>query len=502
MPVKQDRTDRIIRIVLCLSTLAFALSSTYNPLNFRRMHVDSSIYITIARGISRGLLPYRDFVDNKGPLEYLLSVPGLALGGFTGVWITELILIGIAVLFAYKTALLFGGRRRALTGTLCTLAAALAFFTVAAGTEEYSLPFLMVSLYIFTGICLSPERNRSIVEPVVLGACFACAVLIRLNTFPLWLGFCLVIFVEFLARRRFAALGKLAAGFFTGIAVVSVPVFLYLHLNGILDDFFIQVIRGGASKGFGSGIKEAAKNFFIVISRSYSFVPLFLGAFLLITRYKQRDFTLYAGYTLSYFLMLLFLSFSSGDSHYNMILVPFFVPAFTILARALYSALAGLKRRRIALGFLLCLVFSEGILKWLDDFMEIFTNDSGTQLINAGRTIDEHTGPEDTIISLGFNGYIYPFTRRAAASKYIYQGSGIDYLPGSREEFLSDVLEGKPVIGKPAIIAIFTAENGRSDYLPSWYAPVYALIAEEYRLLSEDNGYTLYIRNDRRTDSP
>jgi hypothetical protein len=318
-----------------------------------------------------------------------------------------------------------------------------------------------------------------------------------LNTFPLWLGFCLVIFVEFLARRRFAPLGKLAAGFFAGIALVSVPVFLYLHLNGILDDFFIQVIQGGASKGFSSGIKQAAKNFFIVINRNYSFVPLFLGAFLLITRYKQRDFTFYAGYTLSYFLMVLFLSFSSGDSHYNMILVPFFVPAFTIGAGALYSALcsalAGLKLRRIALAFLLCLVFSEGILKWLDDFIEIFANDSGTQLVNAGRTIDEHTGPEDTIISLGFNGYIYPFTRRAAASKYIYQGSGIDHLSGSREEFLSDVLGGKP-----AIIAIFTAEDGRSDYLPSWYAPVYALIAEEYRLLSEDNGYTLYIRTNHR----
>jgi hypothetical protein len=46
---------------------------------------------------------------------------------------------------------------------------------------------------------------------------------------------------------------------------------------------------------------------------------------------------------------------------------------------------------------------------------------------------------------------------------------------------------------KPAIIAIFTAEdNGRIDYLPTWYAPVYDLIARDYELLSDENGYSLF----------
>jgi hypothetical protein len=113
-------------------------------------------------------------------------------------------------------------------------------------------------------------------------------------------------------------------------------------------------------------------------------------------------------------------------------------------------------------------------------------------LIKAGKTIDENTGEDDKIISLGINGYIYPFTQRYAASKYIYQGSGIDHLPGAREEFLSDVLNNKP-----AVIAIFSADDLRYDYLPDWYAPVYAMIAVEYRLLSGEHGFYLFIRTDK-----
>jgi hypothetical protein len=313
--------------------------------------------------------------------------------------------------------------------------------------------------------------------------------------FPLWAGFCSVIFVESIIKRRFVQLGKYVLGFCIGIVIVTVPIFLYLKLNGIMTDFFYQVIFGGATKGFsGSSIKQLAKNIFIVINRGYSFTPVFFGIFLIMAKYKHNNFSFYFAYTFSYILMVLFLSFSSGDSHYNIVLIPFFVPAFTSLCDILCTAFSdikfsGMKKRNIALAFFFCAVFSEGIFKYIDDLAEMIYDDSGRQLINAGKMIDEHTGPEDKIISLGINGYIYPFTKRNVASKYIYQGSGIDHLPGAREEFLSDILKIKP-----AVIAIIIADDLRYDYLPDWYEPIYTLIDEDYRLLSDKNGYFLFIR--------
>jgi len=487
---KPDKKESAVCFVLFLIAFFVVMSSTYNPFDFRRMHVDSSIYITIAQGITRGALPYKDFVDNKGPLEYLISVPGLAAAGFTGVWLTELLLLCISVFFAYKTALLFMGRKKALTAVMCTFLAYITFFTVCAGTEEYSVPFLTVSLYIFTKYFFAEEKEISIFELVVSGFCFACAVLIRLNMFPLWAGFCAVIIIECIVKRRFAAIAGYISGFCIGILIAAVPVYFYLRVNGIFNAFIEQVVFGGVAKGFsGASIKEIVKNVFTVIERGHTFFPLVTGVLWCITKYKTRHFGFYAAYTVSYILMILFMSFSSGDSHYNLVLVPFFIPAYVFLIEILNTALSEVGHKHICFALLLCVIFAQPLMKYMDDrVQEIFTNKSGQDLIASGKMIDENTADGDKIISLGINGYIYPFTKRNAASKYIYQGSGIDMIPGSREEFLSDITNNKP-----AVIAIFTAEDdGRYDYLPEWYRPVFDMIQSDYTLLSDKNGYCLF----------
>jgi len=454
------------------------------------MHVDSSVYITIAQGITRGYVPYKDFVDNKSPLVYLISAPGLHFGSFTGIWITEFILMCIFVLFAFKTALFFGKCYIALLGTIFSCVALTRFLSVNAGPEEYSLPFLMISLYIFTKYFFSQKQKVSFSELVILGSCFACAIMIKLNMFPLWAGFCVVIFIESIKNRRFALLGKYVLGFCLGVTIVFIPIFFYLKTNEIMGVFFDLVVFGGAAKGFSaSGLKEISKNFYIVINRNLSVVPLIFGLFMTIIKFKQEHFTFYLSYTVSYFLMVSFLSFTNGDGHYNLILIPLFVPAFTFTAKFVCSAFYKIKARKIILVLFFCVVFSEGLVMFLYNITKIFYDRSGILLINAGKMIDENTESSDKIISLGFNGYIYPFTKREAASKYIYQGSGLNYIMGAQEEFISDILTNKP-----AIIAIFTAEDEgwQRQYIESWHAPIFELIEKEYYLLSDENGFKLF----------
>jgi hypothetical protein len=484
-------------IILFLVVIAILLlESTYSPINFKRMHVDSSVYITIAQGITRGQLPYKDFADNKGPLAYLISVPGLYLGRFTGIWITELALMLISVFFAYKTALFFGDKYKALLGTIFTFVQLIAFLSVNAGTEEYSLPFLMISFFIFTKYFLSPKQEAGFFELVILGICFACAVMIRLNMFPLWVGFCLIVFIESIFKKHFSLLGKYVAGFFLGIIIVLIPVFLYLKLNGIIDDFLSNVIFGGVKQGFSGGsLKEFVLNFFIVFNRNYSFFPLLFGLFLIITKFKQTNFNFYTGYTISYILMMLFLSFSSGGSHYNMVLIPFFIPALIFLIDIIDSAFSVIKTNKtknIILVLFLCFIFSSELAIYFYDLIKITLSKSSSQLVNAGKMIDDNTKSGDKIISLGYNAYIYPFTKRDAASKYIYQGSGLNQIPGARDEFLSDILTNKP-----AIIALFNGEEGINQILDDWHAPIFEMIDGEYRLLSDENGFKLFVRNDR-----
>jgi hypothetical protein len=353
----------------------------------------------------------------------------------------------------------------------------------------------MISLYIFTKYFFSPEQNASFFELLILGICFACAIMIRLNVFPLWAGFCLVIFAETVKNRRFALLGKYVLGFCLGVIIVFIPIFLYLRANGIMNDFYEQVVFGGVARGFtASSIKEISKNFYVVINRNLSIIPLAFGICMAVLKFKQNIFTFYFGYTVSYLLMLLFLSFSSGGSHYNMVFIPFFVPALTFIAGFAYSLLSNseIKAKKVVLVLFFCVIFSEGLLMFFYNATKILHDKSGTMLINAGKMIDENTKPGDKIISLGFNGYIYPFTKRDAASKYFYQGSGLNSIAGADEQFISDILTNKP-----AIIAIFTAEDGdgSGQYTRNLHMPIFEFIEQEYRFLSDENGVKLFIRN-------
>jgi hypothetical protein len=485
------KSDKKIYIGLFLFAVVIALSSSYNPINFRRMHIDSSIYITISQGIINGQLPYGDFGDNKSPLNYLINVPGLFLGGFTGIWFTELIFIFVSVLFAYKIALLFGDKRKALLGTVFGFIVSLVFFTVYAGSEEYSLPFLMISFYLFTKNMLSGEQDFKFSELIVLGICFACSVMIRINMFPLWAGFCLVIFVVTLAKRRFLTAGKYIVGFCAGMLIVLIPLYLYLKINNIFDDFVIQVMLAGTTRGFGgSSIKETSKNFFLAINRTCSIAPIFFGLYFMVLNYKKTTFAYYLGYIFSYCLMILFFSFFSGEIHYNMALVPFFIPALTVLSGFLYNAFSEKKGKGIIVICFLSLLFFEGIVNYFYDFSKIFFDKSGQQLIRIGKMVDTHTSPDDKIISLGYNCYIYPFTKREAASKYVCQGYFIDLIPGAREEFISDILTKKPAI------IITTDLDGFETSIKNWHEPILKMIHNEYSLLYSETGFELFKRNN------
>jgi hypothetical protein len=60
-----------------LFLLAFGVVflSCLNPLSLKNIDHDTSVFLTIAQGITRGQVPFRDFFDYKVPLLYLLSAP-------------------------------------------------------------------------------------------------------------------------------------------------------------------------------------------------------------------------------------------------------------------------------------------------------------------------------------------------------------------------------------------------------------------------------------------
>ena len=487
--IKTNKSETLIYTGLFCLSLYVCLASILNPFGLTNVGWDTSVYLTITQGITRGQVPFRDFYDNKGPLLYLMSAPGFALGRFTGVWITELIFICVSVFFAYKTALFFGSRAFAFTGVVLSFIVFQRFFELAAGTEEYSLPFMMISLYIFTKYYYAGKKIAPM-EIILLGFCFASSMLIRINMFPLWLGFCVIICIETIIKRDFIELAKYILLFCTGIIILTVPVIIYLKVNNAIMEYIQQNFIAGSSRGLsGFGFMNFVKSFFIIIGKDFCFTPLLAGYIWIIKDFTGNKRGYYIGYSLAFILTVIFHAvIGSNYDHYNMVLTPFLVPAFTFFVKDIYKYFNNINNNRLCFVLFLCILFSISWIRGLYRLFTSFTDQSIKNEIVAGKIIDEYTTNGDKIIFLGAPCRIYLFTQRDTASRYIYQPSGVNYEPEAQNEFLLDLYKNKP-----AIIVIENREN-RYDFLPEWYAPVYDMLENEYRIITDRNGYFLFKR--------
>jgi len=491
VPVKmiKNKTDKLIYAGLFCLAFYICLASCLNPFGLKIIDIDTSVYLTIAQGITRGQVPFRDFYDNKGPLLYLMSAPGFALGRFTGVWITELILMFISVFFAYKTALFFGSRGLAFIGVTLGFLIFQTFFYEVAGAEEYSLPFMTISLYIITRYYFT-QKNISSLEIIILGFCFASSMLIRINMFPLWFGFFLVLFIETIIKRGFSGMGKYIVLFSIGVSIISIPILLYLRVNDAFMDYIQQNFITGSSRGVsGFDFSRFARSFRSIISKNFCFAPLLTGLAWIAKDFSGKRKGYYIGYTLAFILTVTFFAvIRTSYDHYNMALTPFLIPAFTFFAVNAYEYLRNSRYNKLLFTLFFYILLSTTRPIGLTNVFSSFTDQSRKDHILTGKIIDEQTTETDKIIELGFPAQIYLFTQRDTTSRYIYQLSGVDYEPTARNEFLMDLQNNKP-----AIIAI-PDRNGRYDYLPGWYAPVYNMIENEYRMITDKNGYFLFKR--------
>ncbi|MCL2609033.1 MAG: hypothetical protein FWD94_03910, partial [Treponema sp.] len=454
-----------------LFTLAFfvSLTSFLNPFGLNRIEDDTSVYLTIARGITEGNVPYRDFFDNKGPLVYLISALGLRFGGFTGVWIIQLGFLCVSVFFAYKISLFFAARFSAFLAVVFSFLIFRMFYIETAGPGDYSMPFVLISLYILVKYYFS-HAEPSKFALVIFGFCFASAVLMGINMASLWFVFCPVIIIEKIVKRNYFSLLRYATFFIAGFLIVFIPIMLYLHVNNAISDFIGQYIFSGSARAFsGFSIKDTSNSFFAIIQKNYSFIPLVAGAFWILTNFKSGRIFFYSGFFLAYILVVLFHAVIGrpGD-HYNMPLLPFIVPALAFFVQSISPFFSSLKYRKAALVVFLSIVFSNEIITALWRTAVITTDRSRIEMLEIGRLIDRNTVEGETIISLGRDRFIYLYTDRRPASRFIYQLSGAQFYPGTIPEFINDIKDTPPPPPKNSLKKNIPRHN---NFFPHWKPP-------------------------------
>lgn len=225
------------------AVLIITIASTCSPLFPLNPWDDANCFLTMGRGILKGLVPYRDLYEQKGPVLYLVHalcalVPGRS---FTGVWILESVMASIFAVYSWKSVKLFVKPSKVSIGLVplfLSVIYTMRLFNFGDSAEELCFPLLSIVLF-YALKAVTTEHNLPELKEAFICGIIAGLLLWTKYTFTAFIGaYCLLIIVYSVIYREFRKLFSLIGLFIAGAAVATLPVLLYFGINKALGDMF------------------------------------------------------------------------------------------------------------------------------------------------------------------------------------------------------------------------------------------------------------------------
>lgn len=436
-----------ILLIFVLFTFIFLLNSPSHIFGNKEPLTDSSVFKTVALMMDNGYLPYRDSFDHKGPYIYFINLLGMHISYDNGIWILEFINLLITLYALYKIARLKCNEIFSVVISLLSASQLAIYFQGGNLTEEFAMPFIAISLYIFLDYFINNKVNNK--RLIICGMCLGCVLLLRANMIATWIVFCIAILIECIIQKKYDELGKYILFFIIGLAIVMAPVIIWLGANGALIDFWNQYIvfnKMYSSSRFIDKIKCAIK-FSVNIYILFSFISmLILGI-----RKKRKLYIIYISLIIVNIALIAF----AGKIywHYGMVLVPVVTFPIAELVDVLLNRFQSYEKRitwiMSVITFLVCIVtiITPTIIdriKSLSGNDNIKNNSSIIQEVS--QIIKNETESNDKILVNGNWNVIYVVTHRMHATKFSFQYPLISISKEIKAEYFRELKEELPKI--------------------------------------------------------
>ncbi len=288
---------------------------------------DYNCFVFMSRAWADGHIPYVDFVDNKGPLLYLINRLGLWLGpGKTGIFVLEFIAFVLTFELLWRTGREFGTSTK-----LNSLGALLAVFLYAYflvegnTTEEWSMPIIALVLYMTAkilrmGIPRRFDSGHIVLFSFLSGVCLGLVTMIRPGNGTIIAGAAIGITFEIGRQRCWKQLLRCTSFFLIGLAASVLPFVAWFAYNGALDAMVYAMIEMNLNymTSFDPGGSTAERLFSSIMQMSACIV-LPLVAYFSDRRTGSRFFVTMLA--MSALTLLVFVC-ASGWMHYFLLTVP------------------------------------------------------------------------------------------------------------------------------------------------------------------------------------
>lgn len=324
------KNKKIIIFFVAMAILILLFTSKYSILYPFNDWQDSNSFLTVARSMIDGKIVYKDIIEQKGPILYVIYMIGyiFSIGKISGIFLLEVISLSIVFYYAYKILKLFINTKYdflfiPIFGVfICTSYS----FVHGGSAEEFCLPFLMISLYYFIYHFVKKELTYK--QLFINGILSMIVALIKFSLLGFWFGFMAIIFFDLIFKKQYKKAFISCIVFLSGMFLIGFICIIYFLLNDALNDFVYSYFLINA----GSYAKESSNIFirivkcfyegFINLGRNIGF--LILTPFLIYSIFKIFKKTKTRIAIISIFL-LLFMGIYIGLRSYKYYTIPLLI---------------------------------------------------------------------------------------------------------------------------------------------------------------------------------
>ena len=261
------KNKKIIIFFVAMAILILLFTSKYSILYPFNDWQDSNSFLTVARSMIDGKIVYKDIIEQKGPILYVIYMIGyiFSIGKISGIFLLEVISLSIVFYYAYKILKLFINTKYdflfiPIFGVfICTSYS----FVHGGSAEEFCLPFLMISLYYFIYHFVKKELTYK--QLFINGILSMIVALIKFSLLGFWFGFMAIIFFDLIFKKQYKKAFISCIVFLSGMFLIGFICIIYFLLNDALNDFVYSYFLINA----GSYAKESSNIFIRIVKCFY-----------------------------------------------------------------------------------------------------------------------------------------------------------------------------------------------------------------------------------------
>ena len=367
-----DRTLLRMGFALLVSFAVLTVCSKNSFLYPMNDWVDVNCFFTVGRGITHGLVPYRDLYDQKGPLLYFVYALAALMTehSFLGVFVIETLLFLLFLYIGGSIAELLSNKPCSFWLTVAGLGIGIPLspaFSHGGSAEEFFLPVFAGVLYVVLK-AMRERRPLTKGQSALLGVLAAAALWTKYTFCGLFAGLAVAVLIWYLIARMGKALPGTILWTLIGASAASALVLIWYILNGAIGTlwqvYFVDNLTLYSQNIRGGNYADPLPNLLNNLSWS---VPAILGlAGLLITTKKTWRELMAAAFSAT---ALFVFTYASGRKYpyYAMVMACFAPLGFGMLFRAIpvsFSETKAFRRGAAVLAVLIAALSPVAALRW------------------------------------------------------------------------------------------------------------------------------------------